>query len=61
MNDNRGKKYLTSAIIWTVIALIALFVLMFMTKGGNTFGRISALALIVLCLAGQWLRWWKLK
>ena len=56
-----NKKYLISAIIWMVIALAVLYVLLFMTSGGTAFGRLCGIALIFMCLAGQWLRWWKFR
>ena len=37
MKDKKSNRYLISAIVWTVIALVA------------------------MCLAGQWLRWWKFR
>lgn len=61
MNENRNNKYLISAIVWTVIALAVLYVLLFMTSGGTAFGRICGIVLVVMCLAGQWLRWWKFR
>ena len=61
MKDKKSNRYLVSAIVWTVIALLVLYVLLFMTSGGTTFSRICGIALIVMCLAGQWLRWWKLR
>ena len=61
MKDKKSNRYLISAIVWTVIALAVLYVLLFMTSGGTAFSRICGVALIVMCLAGQWLRWWKLR
>lgn len=61
MKDKKSNRYLISAIVWTVIALLVLYVLLFMTSGGTAFSRICGVALIVMCLAGQWLRWWKLR
>lgn len=61
MKDKKSNRYLVSAIVWTVIALLVLYVLLFMTSGGTAFSRICGVALIVMCLAGQWLRWWKLR
>ena len=61
MKDKKSNRYLVSAIVWTVIALLVLYVLLFMTSGGTTFSRICGIALVVMCLAGQWLRWWKLR
>ena len=56
-----NNTYLISAIIWTVIALSVLYVLLFMTSGGTAFSRLCGIALIFMCLAGQWLRWWKFR
>lgn len=61
MNENRNNKYLISAIVWTVIALAVLYVLLFMSSGGTAFGRICGIVLVVMCLTGQWLRWWKFR
>ena len=61
MKDKKSNRYLVSAVVWTVIALLVLYVLLFMTSGGTAFSRICGVALIVMCLAGQWLRWWKLR
>ena len=61
MKDKKSNRYLVSAIVWTVIALLVLYVLLFMTSGSTTFSRICGIALIVMCLAGQWLRWWKFR
>ena len=38
-----------------------LYVLLFMTSGGTAFGRLCGIALIFMCLVGQWLRWWKFR
>lgn len=58
MKNSRGDRgYLISAIIWTVIALAAL-VLLFMASSAM-FGKVCGLLLIVLCLVGQWLRYFK--
>lgn len=61
MKGKKGNRYLYSAIMWTVVALAALYVLLFMASGGTTFSRLCGVALIVMCLAGQWLRWWKFR
>ncbi len=58
MKGNKGeKRYLISAIIWTVVALLALVLLLF--AQGPGFGKISGCVLVALCLAGQWLRYFK--
>ena len=61
MKDKKGNRYLVSAIVWTVIALLVLYVLLFMTSGGTAFGKLCGIALVVMCLAGQWLRYRKMK
>jgi hypothetical protein len=43
------------------VALLALFVLLFMSSGGTAFSRACCIVLIVLCIAGQWMRWWKFR
>ena len=54
---NPTKYYLVWAIIWTVIALAACFVMFAANANGPTkfFGTVLA----VMCVAGQWLRWKK--
>ncbi len=59
MNSGDSQKYLRSAIIWTVISVIAL-VLLFMAEGA-LFGKICGLTLVGFCMAGQWLRYLKSK
>ena len=61
MNNSRSPMYcLIAAIVWTVIAVAALVVLLFYTTAG-TFAKLSALALIVMCIAAQWLRYSRVK
>ena len=61
MNNSRSPMYyLIAAIVWTVIALAALVVLFFYTTSG-TFAKLCALALIVMCIAAQWLRYGRMK
>lgn len=61
MNDRKSPTYyLIAAIIWTVIALAVLVVLMFYSTAG-TFTKLCGLVLIGMCLAGQWLRYRKMK
>lgn len=52
--------YLVAAIIWTVIALAVLVVLFFYSTA-DTLAKLCGLVLIVMCLAGQWLRYRKMK
>lgn len=61
MKDKKSNRYLYSAIMWTVVALAVLYVLLFMTSGGTAFSRLCGVALVVMCIAGQWLRWWKFR
>ena len=60
---NQGKSptyYLVAAIIWTVIALFAMYVLLFATTA-TVVVKGCGLVLIVMCVAGQWLRYRKMK
>lgn len=54
------KKYLVSAIVWTVICALALGILVFAVRA-EPFPKVCALVLVILCLAGQWLRYAKAK
>lgn len=61
MNDRKSPTYyLIAAIIWTVVALLALVVLFAYSTAG-TFTKLCGLVLIGMCLAGQWLRYKKFK
>lgn len=61
MNNSRSPMYyLIAAIVWTVIAVAALVVLFFYTTAG-TFAKLCSLALIVMCIAAQWLRYGRMK
>lgn len=51
-----NKKYLVSAIVWTLICLFALGILIFAVQA-SAFPKICGLVLIILCLSGQWLRY----
>lgn len=51
--------YLVFAIFWTAVAIAAL-VLMF-TLNANSVTKFFGLVLIVMCVAGQWLRYRKMK
>ena len=60
---NNGKSptyYLIAAVIWTVIALFALYVLLFATTT-TAFAKGCGLVLIVMCVTGQWLRYRKMR
>ncbi len=59
MNNQGNQNYLRSAIIWTVISVIAL-VLLFMATG-PLYGKICGMILVGFCLAGQWIRYIKSK
>ena len=56
--NGESKKFLISAIIWTVICLFALGILIFAVQT-SVFPKICGLVLIILCLSGQWLRYIK--
>ena len=59
---NQGKSptyYLVAAIIWTLIALFALYVLFASTAA--PFAKGCGMALIAMCVTGQWLRYFKLR
>lgn len=58
-SDN-SRKYLISAIVWTVIALVVLAFFIF-TGNPNTVGIISGVVLVAFCLAGQWLRYFRFR
>ena len=60
---NQGKSptyYLVAAIIWTVIALFALYVLIFAATT-TLVVKLCGLVLIAMCLAGQWIRYFKMR
>ncbi|MDO4983547.1 MAG: hypothetical protein Q4E35_08340 [Eubacteriales bacterium] len=60
MNNRGAKYYLIAAIVWTVIALAVLYVLFFASTANFT-AKLCGLFLIVMCVAGQWLRYRKMK
>ncbi len=61
MNNRKSPTYyLVAAIVWTVIALLAL-VLLFFYSDANFFTQLCGMVLISMCLAGQWLRYRKMK
>lgn len=55
-----ATRYLVAAIIWTVIAIFAAIVLFFYSDATG-FGKGCAIVLIIMCVAGQWLRYRKMK
>ncbi len=59
MNSGDSQKFFKSAIVWTVISVIAL-ILLFMAEG-PLLGKICGLTLVGFCMAGQWLRYLKSK
>jgi hypothetical protein len=61
MNKKKGRNfYLVSAIIWTVIALLVMYVLFFMSDA-NLMAQICGMVLICMCIIGQWMRYFKMK
>ncbi len=61
MNNQKSPTfYLVAAIIWTLVAVLALVVLFCYSTAG-VFTKICGLVLIVMCIAGQWLRYRKMK
>ena len=54
------SKNLISAIIWSVVALAAFYVLFFMSTA-DAVAKLSGSALIGMCLVGQWMRYFKLR
>lgn len=59
-NQKSSAYYLVAAIIWTVVALLALVVLFAYSTAG-TFAKLCGLVLIGMCIAGQWMRYKKFK
>ena len=60
---NQGKSptyYLVAAIIWTLIALFALYVLFFAATA-TPFVKGCGMTLIAMCVTGQWLRYRKMR
>ena len=58
MKNDNSRKYLISAIIWTVVALSVMALLVF-AGSAEPVGMLGALALVVMCIVGQWLRYFK--
>lgn len=52
--------YLVAAIIWSIIAVFALVVL-YAYSDAQLFAKLCGTVLICMCLAGQWLRYRKMK
>ena len=59
MNKKGDQRYLRSAVIWTIISVIALM-LLFVAQG-PLYGKICGMVLVGFCLAGQWIRYIKSK
>ena len=57
MGNNESRRFLVAAIIWTVVAAVALVMLLVAT--GPLFGKICGMALVAMCVVGQWLRYLK--
>ena len=61
MNNCKSPKYyLIAAIVWTVIAIFALYVLFFASTA-DAFAKGCGLVLIIMCVAVQWLRYKKMR
>ena len=58
--SNNSRKFLVSAILWTVVAL-AVLALFIYTGNPNIYGILGGTALVAFCVAGQWLRYFKFK
>lgn len=58
MKDN-SKRYLISAIFFTVIAVLAGILFLISTAG--LFSKGCAIVLVAMCLIGQWVRYLKSK
>lgn len=59
MKDNQSRRFLIAAIIWTVVAAAACVLLLMAT--GDLFGKICGGVLVIMCVVGQWLRYFKSK
>jgi len=60
---NKGKSptfYLVAAIIWTVVALFVMYVLFFGSTAG-ILAKVCGMVLIMMCVIGQWLRYFKMR
>lgn len=58
MKASGNKKYLIAAILWTVWALLVLGFLLFAVKT-TLLIQAAGTVLIVLCVFGQWMRYYK--
>lgn len=59
MKDDQSRRFLIAAIIWTVVAAAACVLLLMAT--GDLFGKICGGVLVIMCVVGQWLRYFKSK
>ena len=57
MKDDQSRRFLIAAIIWTVVAAAACALLIIAT--GDHFGKICGGVLVIMCVLGQWLRYFK--
>ena len=57
MKDDQSRRFLIAAIIWTVVAAAACALLIIAT--GVLFGKICGGVLVIMCVLGQWLRYFK--
>lgn len=57
MKDDQSRRFLIAAIIWTVVAAAACALLVMAT--GDLFGKICGGVLVIMCVLGQWLRYFK--
>ena len=58
MNDN-SRRYFITAIIFTVVAVLA--GILFMLSTADAFSKGCALVLVAMCLVAQWTRYVKAK
>lgn len=54
----QSAKYLIAAILWSAVALFALYVLFFASTT-TLLIRLAGILLIAMCLSGQWVRYFK--
>ncbi len=57
MKDDQSRRFLIAAIIWTLVAAAAFGLLLVAT--GDLFGKICGGVLVIMCVVGQWLRYFK--
>lgn len=59
MKGSNSKRYLISAIFFTVIAVLA--GILFLLSDAGLFGKGCAIVLVTMCITGQWMRYNKFK